>query len=146
MRTVIGFLLLVPSLAAAERPNIVFIMTDDQAPWAIGVSGNKQAVTPNMDKLFANSVQLNRHYVHLSGSASRSQFLTGRYAMNLGFGEFHSWKDSTIGGIPIGQPTIANWLSEFGDYTTYAVGKWNLGSFSVDILYPSDFYRDFTEI
>merc|ERR1719242_313866 len=27
----------------------------------------------------------------------------------------------------MGQPTIANWLSEFGHYTTYAVGQWHLG-------------------
>jgi len=60
-------------------------------------------------------------------SPSRTQFLTGRYAMNLGFGEFIPWDDAEIGGIPIGQPTIANWLSQFGDYTTYGVGKWQLG-------------------
>lgn len=67
--------------------------------------------------------------VHLMGSPSRTQYLTGRYAMNLGFGEFNSWDDSVLGGIPIGQPTIANWLRDFGDYTTYGVGKWHLGTF-----------------
>ena len=86
-----------------------------------------QFPTPNMDKLYTESVQIKRHYVHLMCSPSRTQFLTGRYAMNLGFGEFIPWDDAEIGGIPIGQPTIANWLSQFGDYTTYGVGKWQLG-------------------
>ena len=83
--------------------------------------------TPNMDKLYNNGVRLQRHYVHLMGSPSRTQFLTGRYAMNLGFGEFNSWDDSVAGGIPAGQPTLANWLRELGGYTTYGVGKWHLG-------------------
>jgi uncharacterized sulfatase len=43
-------LLLAPS-SAAENPNILFIYTDDQAPWAIGASGNPDAITPNMDRL-----------------------------------------------------------------------------------------------
>merc|ERR1719242_694058 len=47
--------------------------------------------------------------------------------MNLGFGDFIPWDDTEVGGIPIGQPTLANWLREFGDYTTYCVGKWHLG-------------------
>ncbi len=48
--------------------------------------------------------------------------------MNMGFGDMESWGDSSIGGIPVGQPTIAQWLSEFGEYTTYGVGKWHLGT------------------
>ena len=92
-----------------------------------------QFPTPHMDSLFHNALILDRHYVHLMCSPSRTQFLTGRYAMNLGFGVFQPWDDSEIGGIPIGQPTIANWLSEFGEYTTYAVGKWHLGLILSDL-------------
>jgi len=80
-----------------------------------------------MDALYSGGVRLSSHYVHLMCSPSRTQFLTGRYAMNLGFGEFFPWNNLEIGGIPIGQPTVANWLSAFGQYTTYGVGKWHLG-------------------
>ena len=111
------------------RPNIVFILLDDLG-WGDLSGTTGQFPTPNMDSLYKfNSVQLTRHYVHLMDSPSRTQFLTGRYAMNLGFGEFDAWEDSVIGGIPIGQPTVANWLSQFGEYTTYGVGKWHLGTF-----------------
>merc|ERR1719361_2134382 len=64
--------------------------------------------TPNMDTLYTSGVRLDRHYVHLTGSASRTQFLTGRYAMHMGFGDMDSWPDSSIGGIPVGQPTSLN--------------------------------------
>jgi len=108
------------------RPNIVFIILDDLGFADLSLN-NGRFSTPHMDSLVNNSVQLKRHYVHLMGSPSRTQYLTGRYAMNLGFGEFGSWRYQRLLGIPVGQPTIAQWLSEFGTYTTYAVGKWNLG-------------------
>ncbi len=37
--------------APAARPNIVFILTDDQASWTLGCYGNAQAHTPNLDRL-----------------------------------------------------------------------------------------------
>jgi len=36
----------------AARPNVVFILTDDQAPWALGLTDHPHANTPNLDKLF----------------------------------------------------------------------------------------------
>ncbi len=42
-----------------DRPNIPFICADDQAPWALGgASGNKQAITPHMDRLVSQSAYL----------------------------------------------------------------------------------------
>ena len=34
-----------------EKPNIVFIMTDDQGPWAFGAAGDLNARPPNLDQL-----------------------------------------------------------------------------------------------
>jgi len=109
-----------------QKPNVLFILMDDLG-WGDLSATTGQFPTPNMDSLYTNSLQINRHYIHLMCSPSRTQFMTGRYAMNLGFGEFFPWDDAEIGGIPIGQPTVANWLSQYGDYTTYGVGKWQLG-------------------
>merc|ERR1719295_1015302 len=111
---------------AINRPNIVFIMLDDLG-WGDLSATTGQFPTPNMDALYTNAIQIKRHYVHLMCSPSRTQFLTGRYAMNLGFGEFIPWDDAEIGGIPIGQPTVANWLRDYGAYHTYGVGKWQVG-------------------
>ena len=110
-----------------DQPNILFILLDDLG-WGDLSYTTGQFPTPNMDALMSNALTLDRHYVHLMCSPSRTQFLTGRYAMNLGFGVFLPWDSQELGGIPVGQPTIANWLSEFGDYTTYGVGKWHLGT------------------
>ena len=41
-----------------DKPNVLFICTDDQAPWALGASGNKQAITPNMDQLVSQGSYL----------------------------------------------------------------------------------------
>merc|ERR1719295_712580 len=120
--------------ASKSSPNFLFIMMDDLG-WGDLSMTTGQFPTPNMDSLMTYALRLDRHYVHLMCSPSRTQFLTGRYAMNLGFGVFQPWDDSEIGGIPIGQPTIANWLSEFGSYTTYAAGKWHLG-YANDQLLP----------
>ena len=116
--------------ASTVRPNIVMIMLDDLGFGDISATTG-QFPTPNMDSLYLNGIQLSHHYVHLMCSPSRTQFITGRYAMNLGFGEFLPWNNLEAGGIPIGQPTLANWLSEYGDYTTYGVGKWHMGTYNI---------------
>ncbi|MCA9017049.1 MAG: sulfatase-like hydrolase/transferase, partial [Planctomycetaceae bacterium] len=43
---------------AATQPNILFIFTDDQAPWALGQSGHPHARTPNIDRIFQNGAYL----------------------------------------------------------------------------------------
>ena len=43
---------------AADKPNILFILTDDQAPWALGLSGHPHAKTPNLDELFRSGAYL----------------------------------------------------------------------------------------
>ena len=50
--------ILVTSPAIAERPNILFIMTDDQGAWAAGFAGHPQAHTPRLDRLAAEGAVL----------------------------------------------------------------------------------------
>ncbi|MCX6325168.1 MAG: sulfatase-like hydrolase/transferase [Bacteroidia bacterium] len=80
------------SLSAQERPNIIFIMTDDQSSIPIeeasstqsrpfGFNGDKYVHTPVIDSLARNGIIFNRAYVSSSVScASRYAILTGRYA------------------------------------------------------------------
>lgn len=75
MRSLI-FLFLASSLHAA-RPNVLFIMADDFRP-EIGSYGST-ALTPNLDKLAARSVQFQRAYCQQAVcNPSRSSLLTGR--------------------------------------------------------------------
>ena len=51
--TAILCLILSSTVAEASYPNILFVLTDDQAPWAIGASGNPLAKTPHMEWLLS---------------------------------------------------------------------------------------------
>ena len=41
----------------AEKTNIVFILTDDQGPWALGCAGNPEIRTPNLDRLAGRGIR-----------------------------------------------------------------------------------------
>lgn len=63
-----------------ERPNIIFILTDDQRWSALGYSGNELAMTPEMDKLANEGVYFKNGIVSTPiCSASRSSIFTGLY-------------------------------------------------------------------
>ena len=62
----------------SEKPNIIFILTDDQRWSALGYSGNKLATTPEMDKLAEAGVYFSRGIVTTPiCSASRASIFTG---------------------------------------------------------------------
>jgi len=109
-----------------ERPNILFICTDDQAAWAIGESGNQQAVTPHMDRLAAESAYLVNSFVTTPVcSPSRAATLTGRYGFEVGIDNWLKATDQT-NGLPTDLVTFADVLRSAG-YQTALVGKWHLG-------------------
>ncbi|QDU64020.1 Arylsulfatase [Planctomycetes bacterium Pan216] len=112
---------------AAEPPNILFVLTDDQAPWALGASGYDQAKTPNMDRLFSQGAHLTNAFVVTPVcSPSRAALMTGRYGTELGITDWlHSSKEPNAGLDPktIAWPEV---LAKHG-YTNALIGKWHLG-------------------
>lgn len=71
--------------AGDAKPNIVFILTDDQAGRAAGCYGNKDVLTPNLDKLAREGVRFTNHYDTTSiCMASRCSILTGLYEYRHG--------------------------------------------------------------
>lgn len=106
----------------AERPNVVFILSDNQSYWEFGCHGNPVVKTPNIDRLAQQSVDFSRFYATPYCSPSRAEFLTGRYAMRYGI-------YNTIGGVsqlPGSATTMAEIFRENG-YRTGMFGKWHLG-------------------
>ncbi|MGY8650071.1 MAG: sulfatase-like hydrolase/transferase, partial [Verrucomicrobiia bacterium] len=73
-------LLLLPSLSAAQRPNILFVFTDDHAAHAISAYGSKINTTPHMDRLAKEGMLFEKCYVSNSiCGPSRAVILTGKY-------------------------------------------------------------------
>src|SRR6187200_1391811 len=68
-----------PSQTSANpKVNLVSIVTDDQAVWSIGAYGNRESITPNMDRLAREGVKFNNALVTTPVcSPSRAAFLTG---------------------------------------------------------------------
>ncbi len=68
-----------------ERPNFIFILTDDQRHDAMGCAGNPLIHTPNIDSLAARGMRFDKAFVTLSiCSPSRAACLTGRYGSATG--------------------------------------------------------------
>lgn len=90
MKTTISLLaalLVIPlaGLAAADKPNIIFLFADDLAANAVGYSGNKDVITPHIDKLAHDGVRFDSHYDTTSiCMASRCTVLTGLYEYRHG--------------------------------------------------------------
>ncbi len=113
--------------AADGRPNFVFIMTDDQGPWALGAAGDPNAVTPNLDRLRSAGVMLRKCYTPTPVcSPARASVLTSRYGSELGITDYLPGEDPASSGLSPDIPTWPGLLSQAG-YVTALVGKYHCG-------------------
>ena len=107
-----------------QRPNIIFILSDDHSRAAISAYGGinaKLAPTPNIDKIAEDGALFNNTICTNSISGpSRACLITGKYSTTNGFYQ-------NEGGIVFdeSQPTTPKILKE-GGYTTALFGKWHL--------------------
>jgi arylsulfatase A-like enzyme len=108
--------------SAAERPNILFVFSDDQRADTIAALGNQHIRTPNLDRLVKEGTVLKRAYcMGAMGDAvcvaSRAMLLTGRTLFRIR----PDLRD---------QPT---WPEQFAaaGYTTFISGKWHNGPASL---------------
>ena len=81
-------LLVACTCSLAKRPNILLIVTDDQAPHTLSVYGNKVCETPHIDKLASSGMVLDQayHMGSMSGavcSPSRTMIMSGRTLWHL---------------------------------------------------------------
>ena len=75
-------LVLIVALKAQEKqPNIVYLMSDDQNIYSMGCYGNIEVQTPNLDRLSADGITFDNHYVSTAiCMASRATAMPGMYA------------------------------------------------------------------
>ena len=67
------------AVIAAERPNVIVIMSDDQGGGDYGFIGNNVIRTPELDVMHQRSGFLNRFYVSPVCAPTRASLMTGRY-------------------------------------------------------------------
>lgn len=130
-----------------NKPNVLFIMSDDQGAWAMGCVGNDEVKTPNLDRLAATGINFSNFFCASPVcSAARASVLTGRIPSQHGV---HDWIKSGSVGIdelpehmrndkyyefentPIeyleGMGAYTDILSD-NDYLCGLSGKWHLGN------------------
>jgi N-acetylgalactosamine-6-sulfatase len=117
--------------AAGTRPNVVFILTDDLGWGDLGCYGNRQAPTPNLDRLASQGAMFTQFYVNNPVcSPSRCAFLTGHFPARHGI---HAALSAPPGNAQRGIPdwldpdvdTLPKRLKQAG-YATAHFGKWHL--------------------
>ncbi len=105
---------------AEDRPNVVFVLTDDQRADALSCMGHPHLKTPNIDRLAKEGALFKNHFCTTSlCSPSRASILGGLYAH--AHGVVNNFTD-----YPKDLPTFPRTLQDDG-YTTAYIGKWHMG-------------------
>lgn len=108
------------SAAAPERPNVLFVLTDDQRWDTIGPGGSKHLKTPHIDRLAAEGTYFPNAFCTTSlCSPSRASILSGMYAHAHGV-------TNNFTEYPVGFKSFPMVLQAQGYETAY-IGKWHMG-------------------
>lgn len=123
-------ILFVYSDARSQRPNIIYIMTDDMGYGDLSGYGRKDYITPHLDKLASQGIKfVNAYSAGPLCTPTRTAFMTGRYPARTPVGLMEpltpTKRDSTF-GLTIEYPSIATLMKASG-YETALIGKWHLG-------------------
>ncbi|NDV62077.1 sulfatase-like hydrolase/transferase [Puniceicoccales bacterium CK1056] len=115
-------LLLPLTVSAADQPNILFILTDDQGYGDVQKHGHPYLETPHIDRLHDESVRFDNFYVSPSCSPTRAALMTGMHEFRNGVTHTlqpreHLYKDAVI--LPQ--------LLKTAGYRTGFIGKWHIG-------------------
>lgn len=115
--------------AAAEQPNLIFILSDDIAQGDVGAYGQTLIKTPNLDRLCAEGTRYLAAYTGTSVCApARSSFFTGLHSGHCPIRGNRAIKPEGQKPLPAGLTTVGTVLKSAG-YATATMGKWGMGMF-----------------
>lgn len=107
-----------------QRPNLLFIMTDDQTWSLTGKEGYPLVKTPNFDRLASEGLYFKQAYVTApSCTGSRASILSGRHLWNTGSAAM------ILGDWPAGLTTYPDMLAEAGYHVGFTGKGWGPGFF-----------------
>ncbi|MHB8128060.1 MAG: sulfatase-like hydrolase/transferase [Mobilitalea sp.] len=116
----------------AKKPNVLFILSDDQGSWSLGCYGNQEIKTPNIDKLAEHGVKFENFFcVSPVCSPARASLLTGKIPSQHGVHDYLCDGNGGVNQRPI------EYLKEHTGYTDILYnhgyecgisGKWHLGN------------------
>jgi arylsulfatase A-like enzyme len=115
--------------AQAAKPNIVFILADDLGYADVSCYGQRDYMTPNIDRIAIEGLRFTQAYSNSANcSPTRTALITGRYQMRLEVGLEEPINASTPKnvGLPPSHPTLPSLLKNAGCGTSL-IGKWHLG-------------------
>ena len=107
---------------AGKKPNIIFILTDDQGYGDVSANGNPVLKTPNLDRLHGEGVRFTDFHVSPTCSPTRSALHTGRHEFKNGITHTINERER----MTLDAVTLPQVLKTAG-YTTGIFGKWHLG-------------------
>lgn len=120
------------------KPNIIFIITDNQSPWTLGCYGNDEILTPNIDRMARDGIRFTNAFCsNPVCSPNRATCLTGLMPSQHGI---HNWLGTEQPDAQMGSNAYCT-IEEFANlpgilaaegYSCGLSGKWHLG----DSLHP----------
>ncbi|MEI9806718.1 MAG: sulfatase [Bacteroidota bacterium] len=128
MRLFIAFLLLTNAAFCQQRPNIIYIMSDDHDNDAISAYNKQFISTPNIDRLAKEGTKFNKAFVGNSiCSPARATLLTGQHSHKNGV-------KNNFTGFDSSKTNVGHLLTKAG-YQTALIGKWHLHSYPTGFDY-----------
>lgn len=113
-----------------SKPNVVFILSDDQGEWALGASGNGEIITPQLDRLAREGLRLTNFFCTSPVcSPARASILTGKIPSQHGVQDWIREGNVGDGGIEYlaDHTAYTDILAKHG-YVCGISGKWHLGN------------------